>query len=1225
VSSGATSIQSQFNLNSDKSNFESIYEFEDFRLDAAHLMLYRNGQPLALAPKVVETLVALVERRGEIVSKKEMMNRLWADSFVEEANLTQNIYLLRKTLGKGADGRDLIETFRRRGYRFTGAIKNVAAKAADEEARANETPFSSQPTEKIKTVPGEVFDSLAVLPLINQSDDADAEYLSDGVTESVINRLTQISSLRVVARSTVFQYKNREVAPQQIGRALGVSAVLTGRVLQHDDRLIVRAELVDAANGWQIWGAQYDRRAADVLELQETLAREISENLRLKLTGEERRRLTKRYTESSEAYHLYIKARFFLNKRLTETIEQAAALFQQAIDVDPAFAPAYVGLADCYPLLSLYGTLTPDEAYPQAKAAALRALEIDDGYTKAYNSLGVIKLFYEWDRAGAEEAFQKAIELNPGYPDAHQRYGMLLTTQGRFDEAITEFKRARDLDPLSLITKTISGYPFYYSRRFETAEECFREVIAMDANYSMAHFRLGLTLAQQKKYDEAIAELSKAVELSNDRDSIAALGFVQGLAGDAAPAEAAFRELDEREKKGFVTSYNRVLLEIGLQNYDAALDWLERAFEERSYWLIYLKFDPALDALRENARFKILEEKIFGADEKNARNAPKAFVEKSAAPLAESGKQKRYFAIAAAAMVALVLLAIFVAPWLFDSKRANQQNQTAAPNLKITRLTPDLNAFATAFTPDGENAVYVSRDKGKQSVWLKDLTTGGARQILPPDGDGYDEPHFSRDGKWIYYATARPNKPNKTLVRVPSAGGAAEEIAFSVVSPFVFSPDEKQIAFINGNAGDLHLANADGSGERVLAKRDAKRGWFESWGSNLSWSAVHNLIAVCGGRYGADGKPYYKLLLINPADGAESVVPTPVWNYLDDVRWLGDGSGFIVVARETEASPFQLWRVSYPEGAVRRITNDLSDYTNLALSPDSRRLLTNRHLAHLNLWIAPWDAPERARQISFGSTAEDGMWGIAFTPDGKIIYTSPRGGAVDLWQISADGGEPKQLTKNAGEWNAQPRITPDGKTIVFASRRSGRNQIWRMDADGGNPKQLTDEFWAGEPDLSPDGAEIYFKIDDGDKAFIAKIPLEGGAPVRVSKTPHNSVGMPSPSPDGKLIFCQFYDRDSGSPWKSGILDAATGEMVKVFDFFISGTAVWTPDSKALIYSPRHNANLWRVSLETGAKPQQLTDFENGGAIRTFAVSPDFKQFAISRGAATYEAILLENF
>lgn len=614
---------------------------------------------------------------------------------------------------------------------------------------------------------------------------------------------------------------------------------------------------------------------------------------------------------------------------------------------------------------------------------------------------------------------------------------------------------------------------------------------------------------------------------------------------------------------------------------------------------------------------------VFGANDFDLQTKPKFLSKKNAAPIAT----RRNFALAAVAgtvALLLLLLAIFALPRFFDFKPATSPNQyTAASNLKITRIMPDINAFADSFTPDGKYVVYVLPDKGKRSVWLKDLATGGATQILPPDDNGYETLQFSFDGKWIYYATIRPNRPNKTLVRVPSAGGATEEIAFNVISPFAFSPDEKQIAFINGDKGDLHITGADGVGDRVLVKRDAKKGWFEAWGSNLSWSSVHNLIAICGGRYGADGKPYYKLLLINPADGSERIVPTPEWNYLDDVRWLGDGSGFVVVAKETEGSPFQIWRVSYPDGATRRITNDLDDYSNIALSPDSRRILTNRYLAHLNLWLAPTSAPERARQITFGSAAKDGMWGTVFTPDGKIIYTSPRSGAVDLWQTNADG-EQKQLTKNAGEWNIQPRITPDGKTIVFASARSGRQQIWRMDADGGNPKQLTDVFWAGDPGLSPDGTEIYFKIDNGEKAYIAKIPIDGGTPKRVSNTPHNSVGGPIISPDGKFIFCHFYDRDSGRPWKNGILDAAMGELVKVFDSHFTGTTVWTLDSKAIVYSLRHDPNLWRISLEENAKPQQLTNFKSS-AIRTFAVSPDFKQFAISHGTATYEALLLENF
>jgi TolB-like protein len=280
MSSGINSIYSQDNINSPKSFNDGVYEFDRFRLDVAHLMLYENFAPVALAPKVVETLLALVERRGEVVSKNELMNRLWADSFVEESNLTQNIYLLRKTLGKGVDGRDLIETFRRRGYRFNGQIKKpsadlIRATAAGEQNGAREIARHGNGGRQ------NAYNSLAVLPLTNESGEDAIEYLSDGITESIINRLSQISQLRVLARNTVFSYKNQTVAPQEIGRRLGASAILTGRVLQLGERLIVRAELVETANGWQMWGEQYNRESSDILELQETIAREISENLQV--------------------------------------------------------------------------------------------------------------------------------------------------------------------------------------------------------------------------------------------------------------------------------------------------------------------------------------------------------------------------------------------------------------------------------------------------------------------------------------------------------------------------------------------------------------------------------------------------------------------------------------------------------------------------------------------------------------------------------------------------------------------------------------------------------------------------------------------------------------------------------------------------------------------------------------------------------------------------------
>jgi TolB protein len=477
----------------------------------------------------------------------------------------------------------------------------------------------------------------------------------------------------------------------------------------------------------------------------------------------------------------------------------------------------------------------------------------------------------------------------------------------------------------------------------------------------------------------------------------------------------------------------------------------------------------------------------------------------------------------------------------------------------------------------------------------------------------------------IYYSTNRPNKPNGTLIRVHLANGTQEEIVSDLVSLVAISPDEKQIVYIKSAVyWQLYIANIDGSGERVLAKRDQKNAWFESWGSNFSWSPDGRLIAICGGRIGEKGKRIRELILINAADGSEQIVPTRDWNYLHDVRWLPDQTGFIVGARETQAAPFQLWHISYPDGAARRITNDTNHYRDIALSPDSRLLLTNQNFPNMNIWLAPLDAPERARQITFGNAAEDGEFGIAFTPNGKIIYTSPRGGNVDLWQMNADGSEQKQLTKNAGEWNARPQVTSDGRYIVFVSTRSGTRQIWQMDANGGNPKQLTEVFLADYPNLSPDGEWIYFAMNESNKPFIAKIPFHDGEPVRVSKTPY-SANAPLVLPDGKLIFHTIYEEGAAQPWRTALMSAETGEQLKSFDFFFGGYGNWGADSKSIIFFINGAAahNLFQMSLDESQK-KQLTNFESGH-FKAFAVSPDRKQIAISRGHPSVEAVLLENF
>jgi TolB-like protein len=375
------------------------------------------------------------------------MKRVWPDVEVEENNLTGNIYALRRALAE----HQYIETVPRRGYRFTADVKKV--RVEDVKLIDSSGAETKVVIRESVSITRRAIDSLAVLPFVNAAADPDMEYLSDGITESIINNLSQLPALRVMARSTVFRYKGHESDPQDVGRDLGVRAILLGRVVQLRDRISVLAELVDVADGSQLWGAQYNRQFSDIFAIQEEIAQEISEKSRLRLTRIEKERLNQRYTENVEAYREYLKGRYFWNKRSAEGVRKAIEYFQQAIEMDPTYALAYVGLADSYASLAYYliNPLPPREVMPKAKAAAMKSLEIDETLAEGHASLGAIKTYYDWDWPGAESEFQHALQLNPGYALAHYWYGVFLTAMERFEEGFAELRWAQELDPLSPI------------------------------------------------------------------------------------------------------------------------------------------------------------------------------------------------------------------------------------------------------------------------------------------------------------------------------------------------------------------------------------------------------------------------------------------------------------------------------------------------------------------------------------------------------------------------------------------------------------------------------------------------------------------------------------------------------------------------------------------------------------------------------------------------------
>ena len=461
------------------------------------------------------------------------------------------------------------------------------------------------------SAPADAIGSVAVLPFINGTGDPNAEYLSDGITESVIDNLSQLRSLRVTARSTVFRYKGALGDLQKLGRDLRVRAVLSGRLLKQGDVFVVRTELMNVADGSQLWGNQYNRKASDLFVLQEDVSRDISEKLRLRLTTEERQRLTKRYTENAEAYQLYLKGRYHGNKLSPDGLLKAVDYMQQALDKDPSYALAYAGMADAYNMISFFSVLPPREAMPKAKAAASKALEIDDGLAEAHLALLWASFTYDWDWPAATRHLEQAMALNPAAVSEVAAYPFYLTIAGRQDEAVSAARRASELDPVSAGRSHTLSVQLHLARRFDEAIVECRRTIELDRDFSVAYEVLGASIAAKGMYRDALPYAEKAVELSpHNAMSRAYLGYIYGSMGDRAKALGIVDELAAASKERFVPALSFAVVYTGLGQKDLAFEWLDKAYEERFNRLAYLKREPVWDRLRSDSRFDALLRRI---------------------------------------------------------------------------------------------------------------------------------------------------------------------------------------------------------------------------------------------------------------------------------------------------------------------------------------------------------------------------------------------------------------------------------------------------------------------------------------------------------------------------------------------------------------------------------------------------------------------------------------
>ena len=580
---------------------KSCFEFGPFHLDASERLLLRDGRPVPVPPKVFDTLVALVENRGQLVLKEDLINRLWPDTFVEEVTLARYISDLRKALGNSPE-RKYIETVSKRGYRFVAEVKELAGAALVVERRTKSRIVVEEESDSART------QSIAVLPFKPLNPEGRDEYLELGIADALITRLSDIGQIVVRPTSSVRRYSELDQDSATAGRELAVDSVLEGSIQKMGDRIRVTTRLVRVEDGCSLWSGKFDQNFTDMFAVEDSISERVAAALALKLTGEERARLTRRYTQNTAAYHLYLKGRYHWNKRTEESLTRSIECYYQAIDIDPTYALAYAGLSDCYTKLGDAGVtaMTPREAFARARAAALRALEIDELLAEVHASLGHLNMhFFQW--ADAERAFNRAIELNPNYASAHHWYSYYMAFHKRFEEAMEKIATAVRLDPLSLPIADSIGEFLYFERRYEEAIEQFRKILEMDPNFLASRISLGHTYVEAGMFDRAEVEFLNARQITAESiDALAGLSYTYAMSGNRQAALKVLADLTELSKQRYVSPYDLALIHVALDEKEDAFRCLEKGYDECAEWMIFTNADPRLDPLREDERFSDL-------------------------------------------------------------------------------------------------------------------------------------------------------------------------------------------------------------------------------------------------------------------------------------------------------------------------------------------------------------------------------------------------------------------------------------------------------------------------------------------------------------------------------------------------------------------------------------------------------------------------------------------
>lgn len=628
------------------------YFFGEFRLDAAKRLLLRDGQAMPLTPKAFDTLLHLVENRGQVIEKDALMAAVWPDTVVEENNLNQNVSALRRALGESRGENRFIATVPGRGYRFVAdviagsteadpAAKEVAEAAAPPKEALEADAPAQEKLDAVTTasaggrrkwlfpalaglvvaaaIAGLAYRgvlrrsvegasagvrSLAVLPFRPLVASGHDEVLEMGMADTLITKLSNLSDVTVRPMAVIRKFTDPNQDPAAVGRQLQVDAVLDGSIQKDSGRVRVTVRLVRASDGKQLWSNRYDEQAGDIFAVQDSISERVASELAGKLTSEEQALLRKRYTADTEAYELYLKGIYFWEKRTREGTGKAIDYFQQALARDPNYALAYVGIANCYSAMPISGDVPSRDAFPKAKEAAIRALEIDGSLAEAHVSLAYIHFFFDWDWEASRAEYQRAIGINPNSSAAHWGYALLLSSLGQHDQAISEIDKAVKLEPLWPMTGALKGHILFQAHRYPDAVTHLEKTLELDDNFWITHIELGKNYESEGQFDDALKSFRRARDLSGGvSETVSLMGYTYAVEGRRAEAEQALKELSAMSNRAYVPPYHFALLYHGLGNSEETFEWLEKAREERDVHMVFLSVDPKWDDLRSDPRF----------------------------------------------------------------------------------------------------------------------------------------------------------------------------------------------------------------------------------------------------------------------------------------------------------------------------------------------------------------------------------------------------------------------------------------------------------------------------------------------------------------------------------------------------------------------------------------------------------------------------------------------